>query len=774
MANSTASPSSPPPPRPPSPRQPYACVICCERKVKCDKRQPCLSCTKSGLHCRYRPSPPPPRRKKRTFPEQEPVETSSDSEALLRRLRPYEAILRGAGISLDNIEDVRMRVGSEATTTTATTATSTSTATPAEFNGSTVTVDEDKQDDRGDQDQDESQDVVLFPRRRGILLAEHGGTRYYEHGLIGGLGQKYRQRPLGRDKQDGNSLANLNLLFGPLPMAHPGGLSSGLSSGLSGLPTDTALRLWTVFLENVHPLTMVLHAPTVQRALFPEYQDYNPPRSSHALRLAVYACAVASLTDTDCRQQVGQPRDGLLADLQQAVQAALHDATFPRTPDMDLLRAYVLLMTSMFSNTDSTSLFVMMGVAMRMAQLQGLHRDGAALRLSLYETELRRRLWWYIVSLDSRLSEVLGSESTLPRSCDTRLPSNINDASFERGTTDLPEVAGASDMVFCLLKYETVRFLQERDPRTSTVPEEGAGSGQRSHTHVTHATHASRAPRMRSVGALERLLEERFLRFCDPLVPLHLLTTTVARSSICKFRHMEQRGQAHTHAHASPGEQATNRRILQMAARNVAYDNLLHTTASLGGFLWNVHFFFPWGAPIFILRIMGTARTAAEWDDDMQAAWAHILELHRNHPEFAVRDAHRIEHLLVADLTLEAWHTREQAMSMAMAGTPRTVPQQQPIPAVILALQEAKRGTEKEATEANLSKGSNEPSVTMPVDLATTTHAVYPNMAMSGMDAAFANGGFALNSVNTVSSVNSVNTVNSALSSIDWTDWGSY
>lgn len=644
-----------------------------------------------------------------------------------------------------------------------------STATPGEFTGSTATVEEDIINGHNNQDDQGPHDAILFPRRRGILLAEHGGTRYYEHGLIGGLGQKYRQRPIGNDKQDTPSLTSI--LPGPLPMSLPGGPPLNVPSGLS--------VLWAVFLENVHPLTMVIHAPTVQRTLFndcaayPEYQDSCPPKCSDALSLAIYACAVASLTDAECRQKTGEPRDTLLVYLQQAVQATLNDAAFPRASDMDLLRAYVLLMvsgvlsscmifyyfrfsdishsiffqTSMFSNTDSTSLFVMMGVAMRMAQLQGLHRDGAALRLSVYETEMRRRLWWYIVSLDSRLSEVLGAESTLPRSCDTRLPSNIDDASLERGTTNTTEVVGASDMVYCLLKYETVRFLQERDPRTSIVPEDGAGQ----------TSHTPRTLRMRSVGALERLLEERFLRFCDPLIPLHVLTTTVARSSICKFRHMEQRGQAHIHAHTSPGEHATNRRILQMAARNVAYDNLLHTTASLRGFLWNVHFFFPWGAPIFILRILCTARTAAEWEDDnIQAAWAHILELHRHHPEFAVRDANRVEHLLVADLTLEAWQTRERAM----AGTPQTVPQQ-PVPAVILALQGAKHEAGKDT------RAGGESSATVPVDLSATA-TVYPSMSIPGIDAAFAQSGFVLNSVNNVS------TVSSALAAIDWTDWGSY
>ncbi|CAK7231044.1 hypothetical protein SBRCBS47491_007796 [Sporothrix bragantina] len=854
-ASSAAASAAPVPPSPSgSPRQPYACVICSQRKVKCDKRQPCLACTKSRLPCRYRAYPPPPRRRKRAFDldgREESPEQPLSGEVLLDKLRSYEALLRGAGIAFDGVDEgghdetspldsdeagrdrsavsgghrVRIAVGSgwasTATSTADTAAADTldgwaSSATPADSN---FTVTDEGQDTP-------KHDVALFPRRRGILLSEHGGKRYYEHGLIGGLGQKYRQGPLRRPDADQDTGGPGDL---QLQRLHPSQMQMQVASLLVGgpmpmpvqtgdkyqhLPASTANRLWSVFLENVHPLTMVIHAPTVKRLLFddtyppyptayPGYQAYppypsaaaaSPPKTMHALRLAIYACAVASLTDKDCREHFGEPRSVLLLDLQDATRCALNERLFQRSPDLDLLRAYVLLLTSMLNSADATSLWVMLGSAMRMAQLQGLHRDGAALHLSVFDTEMRRRLWWYMVTLESRLAEVLGSESTVPRSCDTQLPSNVNDASLDPSITTLPpDLTGTSDMVFCLLKYETVRFLQERDPRTSNVPDSDQPDSTDNMPVDNHAPHMNKSRKrkgLRSVGALERLLEERFLRFCDPIVPLHLFTTTIARSSVCKYRHMEQRGQAHPHAPSDPppassghhhtsssasttspnfdarAEQANNRRILQMAARNVAYDNLLHTSPSLAGFLWHVHFYFPWGAPIFILRILGAARTAAEWDADMQTAWGHILELHRHHPEFAVRDPDCVEHLLVADLTLDAWHTRESAMTAS--GVPRTAPQQ--IPAVILELQAAKEAANAALPPVSVSVSVNTAGstgsgreLTAGEDNAMTTVDTAPHApgypAMATMDTAFGAQNYPLDST---------------LASIDWADWGSY
>jgi hypothetical protein len=48
----------------------------------------------------------------------------------------------------------------------------------------------------------------------------------------------------------------------------------------------------------------------------------------------------------------------------------------------------------------------MTGVAVRLGQTMGLHRDGITLGLSPFETEMRRRLWWHLVHLDFRAADM--------------------------------------------------------------------------------------------------------------------------------------------------------------------------------------------------------------------------------------------------------------------------------------------------------------------------------------------------------------------------------
>jgi hypothetical protein len=69
----------------------------------------------------------------------------------------------------------------------------------------------------------------------------------------------------------------------------------------------------------------------------------------------------------------------------------------PRTRCSSILRPDVglLAVTSRFQ-----SIWTMIGLAIRIAEAMGLHRDGEIFPLPALETKLRRRLWWQIYMLD--------------------------------------------------------------------------------------------------------------------------------------------------------------------------------------------------------------------------------------------------------------------------------------------------------------------------------------------------------------------------------------
>jgi Fungal Zn(2)-Cys(6) binuclear cluster domain len=72
----------PPPAQTSRPQRVLACVLCQQRKVKCDRKFPCANCIRSRTQCV--PATLATRRRRRKFPERE----------LLERLHRYEDLLR--------------------------------------------------------------------------------------------------------------------------------------------------------------------------------------------------------------------------------------------------------------------------------------------------------------------------------------------------------------------------------------------------------------------------------------------------------------------------------------------------------------------------------------------------------------------------------------------------------------------------------------------------------------------------------------------------------
>lgn len=92
----------------------------------------------------------------------------------------------------------------------------------------------------------------------------------------------------------------------------------------------------------------------------------------------------------------------------------------------------------------------------------GLHCDGAVLGFSLFEVEMRRRLWWHICTLDVRTAQDHGSEpSILESAFNTELPSNINDASVHPDMSESPQSQpGKTEMMFSLVRFEVSHFAR--------------------------------------------------------------------------------------------------------------------------------------------------------------------------------------------------------------------------------------------------------------------------------------------------------------------------
>ncbi|CAK7214631.1 hypothetical protein SBRCBS47491_002211 [Sporothrix bragantina] len=223
--------------------------------------------------------------------------------------------------------------------------------------------------------------------------------------------------------------------------------------------TQLALQLWHVYVKAVDPVLKILHIPTVQTTVVATILD--PPSASPstlALTLAIYYAALtAEPTILPAEKTQAQ-----LARCKTALDSLMTVAHLVARPDMPYLQALAIYVTCLRVHEVGRSVWVLNGLAIRLAQSMGLHRDGAHLRLSPFDTEMRLRLWWHLCVLDSRAPEDQGLQPTIAvTNWELRLPRNVNDAQLYPDMEQLPAdvVDTWTEMSFFLVQTEACRRM---------------------------------------------------------------------------------------------------------------------------------------------------------------------------------------------------------------------------------------------------------------------------------------------------------------------------
>ncbi|PYH43084.1 putative C6 transcription factor, partial [Aspergillus saccharolyticus JOP 1030-1] len=563
----------------------YACRTCVRRKVRCDKQTPdCSSCRKGSLECSY----------------QEPVSRShkrKPSEELADKLARYERILRHHGI-LDSETSAAERTTRSGTTS-------------FHYNEPEAS-------------------------KLGRVLADKGTSRYISGHPWSTLQEEELRRAFEEEQEQQNATSIMDTLA-PDPLT--GSLVDSRQSLLQYHPTHTeAMILWQMHVENVEPLCKILHIPSTTEWM--ENISRRPETASDAeecLMFSIYQFAVYSMTDEDCVEKLCQSRTALSRRYHAAARQALINASFLKTTDMRVLQAFVLFLLSSRQYFDSQTYWILTGVAVRIGQRIGIFQDGDKLGMSPFDVQMRRRLFWQLIPLDGRASQMAGTVVyILPNAWDTQLPLNLNDEQIWPSMTDTPrEQQGATQMIFCLSRACIGKFFASMSPHMSS-----SGPWKFDSQHEAESV----------ISATEREVEDKYIRYCDVVDPLHFLTIGLARSGITamrlRVRLAKVRDQTATDAEMWE--------IFQLAQKILDTDSAVSAHAGLQRYRWHVRPFFLWGTYdsfIFVLTTLWKRPdllSAAE----VEAAWNKVEQLYCNHDEL-----HHSKPLYVAfrRLTIKAW-----------------------------------------------------------------------------------------------------------------------
>lgn len=229
--------------------------------------------------------------------------------------------------------------------------------------------------------------------------------------------------------------------------------------------------------------------------------------------------------------------------------------------------------------------FSLLGIASRIAERMGLHRDGDELGLPVMRSEERRRMWWQLQHLEIAVAQLVGSITmTIYADWNTKLPSNLEDRDLHADTQTLPPGRrGLTSMSHCLWHNE-ILYLQ----RVNRGPDgKIEGMGWLTSPHVPLATKDAK------IDVTERTLNEKFLQYCEPLDPLHTLIQIGVRSFVLSARRV-CRQPALVNAKITEMSLQERNEFLKICMKTLEYYVLLQTTESLRKFQWHLEIYSQW------------------------------------------------------------------------------------------------------------------------------------------------------------------------------------
>jgi len=140
--------------------------------------------------------------------------------------------------------------------------------------------------------------------------------------------------------------------------------------------------------------------------------------------------------------------------------------------------------------------------------------------LTFGQVQMRRRLFYQLLPLDGIASKMSGTgivTLSMQDAWDTEPPLNINDDQIWPGMTQTPEEQlGATEMSFCLARLSVARFLLKASEMMRVVED----------YNVIELL----------ISEAESAVEEKFIRYCDIVNPLHVLISLLVRSAITAMR----------------------------------------------------------------------------------------------------------------------------------------------------------------------------------------------------------------------------------------------
>ncbi|KAI3111633.1 transcriptional regulator family: Fungal Specific TF [Penicillium roqueforti] len=388
-----------------------SCASCRQRKLKCDRKEPCGNCATRGVDCVYAT----------VLRSRNSAHTRHGNQHLSARIRQLEHLVGTSVAPGSPIQDA---------------------VDPSNIQELGFAVESREQ---VASDQAQSNDIEVKP---GHMISNSGQVVYVsgihwaaicnevasirEH-----IDRDHSAEPLdfpGQIQHEGGPM----LLEG----THP---SSDLAAVLCEIPPrDVADRLVSRYINSNEPSAVIIHKPTFGQEyarFWLEPHNFSAPWLSLLFGIMSMGVFFYVRSQDDLPNGLGSPRNAMDV-FQRCSTECLIISKYSTIPTAHTMEALLLNIQNEYVRRRDAHLgvWVLCGIATRLAMRMGYHRDPEHYsQISTFNGEMRRRVWAIILQLDALTSCQLGLPSMIQESqCDTQLPHNLIDEDFDADTMRLP------------------------------------------------------------------------------------------------------------------------------------------------------------------------------------------------------------------------------------------------------------------------------------------------------------------------------------------------
>lgn len=294
------------------------------------------------------------------------------------------------------------------------------------------------------------------------------------------------------------------------------------------LPQNQELQdfLLEIYFSNVDPLVRVTHKPTLLR----RYSLYV--HETHPIAFAVFFAAINSLPPQLCEEKIGESKDDLLSRYELGLEISLARENYLTTSSLDVLQAFTIWLTCITKDDNMGKAWALLGIAIRIALSQGLHRDPSlfpAGSMDVVTIETRRRVWHQICALEYRAAECKGQEPSIrEEDFTTMMPRNVEDEDLIEGASPDPaanDEGRCTNMTFQIIRYVGMRTMKSVVQSTYRLERRMAESNLQGATGPDPVYELQQLYEQIKVMVddMHETNHRRFLQYCNPNIPVQRL-----------------------------------------------------------------------------------------------------------------------------------------------------------------------------------------------------------------------------------------------------------